>query len=205
MVYRFRVTYEDHEDVYRDIEIRSTQTFDELHRAIQESIGFDNSKAASFFMSDDQLRRGTEIRQSGPEERSKDANYMHKSKLVNFIDDPHQKILYIFDPAAEWTFALELMKVMPEDDKGTYPKCVKSVGNAPKQYKVTTLPPPEEEEDELEDAGAKEKIFSSEEKYDAVVPAENEAGAETGTLDDVLPEDPELENEEFTGEEDKEE
>src|SRR5437762_2397 len=42
--YRFRVTFEDYDDVTRDIEIRSTQTFEEFHHAIQNAIGFDASK-----------------------------------------------------------------------------------------------------------------------------------------------------------------
>ena len=60
-IYRFRVTYEDHEDVYRDIEIKSIQTFEDLHHAIQEAIGFDKSKPASFYMSDDYWRKDQEI------------------------------------------------------------------------------------------------------------------------------------------------
>ena len=40
-VYRFRITFENFEEVYREIEIKSDQTFEDLHFAIQSSIGFD--------------------------------------------------------------------------------------------------------------------------------------------------------------------
>ncbi|MEK6617023.1 MAG: hypothetical protein AABZ32_13130 [Bacteroidota bacterium] len=61
MIYRFRVAYEEHEDVYRDIDIKASQTFRDLHDIIQQAISFDNSKSYSFFISDDYWRREQEI------------------------------------------------------------------------------------------------------------------------------------------------
>ena len=61
VVYRFRVTFEDYDEVSRDIEIKSTLTFLDLHQTIQTSIGFDNSKPASFYMSNDNWIKGQEI------------------------------------------------------------------------------------------------------------------------------------------------
>ena len=62
--YRFRVTFEDFDDITRDIEIRSTQTFEEFHYAIQNAIGFDASKPTSFFLSDDNCKKGKEMKNS---------------------------------------------------------------------------------------------------------------------------------------------
>src|ERR1051325_6068841 len=101
-VYKFRITFEDYDDISRDIEIKSTQNFEELHNAIQKAIGFDASKPASFFMSDDYWKKGTEITLSAEDGRK--VALMWKSKLCNFIVDPHQKIYYIFDPEAPWSF-----------------------------------------------------------------------------------------------------
>lgn len=162
--YRFKVTFEDQEDVYREIEIRSVQTFEDLHNSIQDAIGFDNSKEASFYISDDYWRKGEEISlkvQAGKKS-------MAKSKIAGFIEDPHQKILYFFDPEAGWSFYIELLKIVDDDPKIKYPKCVKSVGIAPKQYKESTLPPPVEEDEEEAETKVKEKerIFTSEEAYD---------------------------------------
>ena len=60
-IYRFRVTFEDQDDVTRDIEIRSTQTFEDLHHGIHSAIGFDASKQASFYLSDDHWTKGQEF------------------------------------------------------------------------------------------------------------------------------------------------
>lgn len=174
-IYKFRVTYEDHEDVYRDIEIKSTQHFEAFHKAIQDAIGFDNSKPASFYVSDDYWRKGLEItsleeeknEEEEEEEKSKRSpkKLMSKSRLVNFIDDPHQKFLYVFDFTAQWTFCIELIKILLEEPKGDFPRCVKSSGKAPKQYKLTNIPPPSSLEEDIEEH-EEEPLLLQEEAYD---------------------------------------
>src|SRR6186713_3327099 len=94
-VYRFRVSFEEQDEVYRDIEIRSNQTFEDLHYIIQSSINFDAVKPASFIMSNDYWIRGQEI--SLHPKNDKEGNpcpLMSESKLNEFIVDPHQKIIY---------------------------------------------------------------------------------------------------------------
>ena len=159
--YKFRVTFEDHDDVWRDIEIRSTQTFDDFHYAIHNSIGFDASKDASFYMSDDNWKKGKEI--SNRKLKDEDADKlkeMKDSRLCDFIADPHQKIYYLFDPTSIWTFRIELIKISRDEETGvSYPRCIKTTGEAPKQYLsnlLTALPVPEDfdllgEEDDVED------------------------------------------------------
>src|SRR5574337_867135 len=123
-VYRFRITFEDHDDIYREIEILGKQSYEEFHRAIQEAIGFDNSKDASFFMSDDLWRKGQEIALRPPKNDDdddypvrgkKEIKQMSKCRIADFIDDPHQRILYIFDPQAKWTLMIELTKILADD------------------------------------------------------------------------------------------
>lgn len=147
--YRFRITFEDHDDVSRDIEIRSTQTFEELHHAIHNAIGFDGSKTSSFFMSDDNWKKGKEItsRDLKKDENEK-AIPMKKSRLCDTIIDPHQKIYYTFDPSSPWTFRIELVKINREEDPfAVYPRTIKSNGEAPKQYQtsnIAAIPVPED-------------------------------------------------------------
>lgn len=180
-VYRFRIIFEDHEDVLREIDILGKQTYEDFHRAIQESISFDNSKEASFFMSDDLWKKGQELASKVQEQDDDDDDYpparkkkevrlMSKCRIADFIDDPHQRMVYVFDPQAKWTLLIELSKIVADDPKAKYPKTTKSEGAAPKQYKVAVVPPPmddEEEEDEAEDKKAKEKIFTAVEGIDA--------------------------------------
>ena len=137
VVYRFKVMFEDHEDVVRDIEITNLQTFEDFHNIIQSSIGFDASKPASFFICTDHWIKEQEIVLEARKDKSgNDLPLMKDSLIKDHINDPHQKMMYIFDYEANWSFFVELSKIIPAaDDKRLYPVCVKSAGDAPKQYK----------------------------------------------------------------------
>ncbi|MDQ3190490.1 MAG: plasmid pRiA4b ORF-3 family protein [Bacteroidota bacterium] len=129
VVYKFRVTFDDPEDVSRDIEIRPGQTFENFHIAIQDAISFDCVSPASFFTSDDYWRKDRQI----SFEQLKD------SKLLDFIEDPHQKFIYEYEANTKWTFTIELLKIVDGDQKNKYPNCVKTTGVAPLQFKKIDL------------------------------------------------------------------
>lgn len=150
-VYRFRVTFEDNEEVYRDIDIRSSQTFYDFHTTILSSIGFEDNSDSSFFISDDMWRRSDEVALNPPTEADNKRNkkmkvappkyIMKKCKMAALIDDPHQKFIYVHDPNNTWTFMVELMKIVPDDVKVNYPICSKSIGIAPQKNKTPIIPP----------------------------------------------------------------
>ena len=137
VVYRFKVMFEDHEDVVRDIEITNLQTFQDFHTIIQSSIGFDASKPASFFICTDHWIKEQEIvLEARKDKDGNDLPLMKDALIKNHINDPHQKMMYLFDYEASWSFFVELSKIIPAaDEKRLYPVCVKSAGDAPKQYK----------------------------------------------------------------------
>lgn len=147
-VYRFRVCLEDNEDVYRDIDIKASQNFEQFHDAIQEAFKFDKKHAASFFSSDDYWRKGDEItlNKEDLELNAEDIRkkitkkfLMKDNKVAKFIEQPHQRFVYVFDPNVQWSFLIEMIKIVNEDAKVNYPICLRSVGNAPKQYKQTNI------------------------------------------------------------------
>jgi len=135
-VFKFKVSFEDFEDTYRVIEIKPTQTFLEFHKAILDSIKFDDKQLASFYMSNDSWEKGQEITLEDMTENPENPiPIMSKSKLSQFVVDPHQKILYVYDFIECWAMSIELTSILKEEDpKVKYPVCIKSVGMAPKQY-----------------------------------------------------------------------
>lgn len=139
-LYRFRVTIEDNDDVARDIDIRATHTIHQLQIAILDAMGFDRIHSSLWHKSDDLWRKGKVL--AGTEKISVDApdHPLSKLQLNQLINDPHQKFLFFYDLVNEWVFLVELMKIIPEDPKCTYPFCSKSSGNSVKQYKII-LPP----------------------------------------------------------------
>jgi len=147
-VYRFRVCLEENEDITRDIDIESAQTFEQFHTAIQDAYKFDNKHAASFFVSDDYWRKNQEItlrKEDLPldeEEIRKKVDpkkLMAETKIAKYIEQPHQRFVYIFDAVVQWGFLIEMIKIVDDNPKFNYPVCIKSIGSAPKQYKQINM------------------------------------------------------------------
>lgn len=200
VVYRYRVTFEDYDEISRDIEIKSTQTFSDLHYAIQSSIGFDNTKPASFYLTNDHWIKGQEI--SVEERVDKNGNkalLLQNCRLCDYMADPHQKIYYVSDWEANWTFKIELIKIIPQGDTmRDYPQCVKSVGDAPKQYLVISAAKLSAiDNDEMEtltgevDAEAEDTITDEEDN----LLEEAEEGVELDEIQGMSEEGEEVENE----------
>ncbi len=133
-IYRFRISFEDFDDVVREIDIKTNQTFEDLHRAIHRSTGYDADKSSSFYVSTDNWIKGDEI-SILPNQRKIDNGValMEKSKLSSFVEDPHQKFYYIYNFERPFDFHVELIKIILENDPNIeYPYLVKSTGEAPK-------------------------------------------------------------------------
>lgn len=149
-VYKLRITFEDHEDIYRDVEVKSSQTFYDLHLIILQSIGFDTKHAASFFVSDEYWRKNDEITLL-KEDLEDGVRLMEKVKISSTVIQPNQRYIYLYDKKVLWSFLIELIKLVPEDVKAQYPRVVKTVGQAPKQYKQQAL-------EKLKQAHAEEEV-----------------------------------------------
>jgi hypothetical protein len=171
-VYRFRVSLEDNEDVYRDIDIRSGQNFEQFHTAIQEAYKFDAKHSASFFVSDDYWRKNQEItlrKEDLPldedeiRKKVEPKKLMADTKISKYIEQPHQRFVYIFDPVVQWSFLVEMVKIAEENPKLNYPACTRSVGGAPKQYRQVNVIKDEETNPDLAMANLLAGLESSDE------------------------------------------
>jgi len=188
-LYRFRVTFEDYDDVMREIDVKSNQTFEDLHRAIHQSTGYNPEFPSSFYISNDQWMKGEEITYL-PSQKRKDRgiSLMTNVKLLSFIDDPHQKFYYTFNFDRPFDFHVELMKIILDETPGTtYPAVIKSVGEAPKQFgnvftPAATAAAPDEDFD-----------FLNEMAYN---PEDAEDFSEVTDIDADLPEEKAAEDEE---------
>lgn len=153
-VLRFRVYWEEDDAVYRDVAIKHTQNFKELHDAILKAYEFDNKHKATFHRSNDHWQRGREISLEKYEKAYKaEPLLMEEITVGSEIREPNQKFIYIYDFNKNWTFLVELINVSKEENpKLTYPCTVRSEGIAPSQYGTKGL--------------VGDKLAEVEEKYD---------------------------------------
>ena len=146
-IYKFKIWFEEDEDVQRVIEISSTAKFSDLHEIILKSIDFDNKHVASFFSSDDRWRKGQEITN---EKGNKEALKMDAVKINSQVNDPHQKFMFLYDPEKEWTILIELTQIiLKEEPKVSYPRTTITKGKSPKQYGILIKAGSTQNEDEF--------------------------------------------------------
>lgn len=180
-IYRFRVTFEDYDEVSRDIDVKSNQTFQDLHYAIHQAVSYNPDYSSSFYVSNDQWTKGEEIAFK-PTQRKADRGIrlMENTRLSSFIDDPHQKFYYTSNFDRPFDFHVELVKILDDAPGVTYPVTAKTTGEAPKQfgnvYNPTILPPTSEEFDFLNEMqyNPEETEDFSEVREDGAVAAEEE-------------------------------
>jgi hypothetical protein len=153
-ILKFRVYYEEDESIYRDVAIRHTQSFRDLHESILKAYEFDSKHKATFFRSNDHWQRGREISlEKYDKEYRVEPLLMSETTIGSEIRDPNQKFIFLYDFNKNWSFMVELINVSKEENSRiTYPATVRVEGIAPSQYGTKGL--------------LGEKFADVEEKYD---------------------------------------
>lgn len=145
-VYRFLVTVDDHDSVERVIDIKPGNSLNAFKKCILKSLNFNEGISKSYFFQTD----GIWHREDPIANNTKDDKALIKTKLLQLVEDPHQRLIYEFDDYSYWSLKIELQRIATADDKATYPLCFKSEGTA-QQRPVAPLPTDDEEELEKED------------------------------------------------------
>lgn len=151
-VYKFRLLFDEVEDFVRDYEILAKQTFKDFHQCIIDSIqGLNPEELASFYICDRKWNKRNEITlmdmsidQEDEEEELRDEEEgetqptitMDEARISDFIDDPHQRIIYEHDFLNIRTFYIELLKSYEAKPNKTYPVCIHSSAELPQKYTV---------------------------------------------------------------------
>ena len=140
-VLKFRIYLEEDEAVYRDVAIKHTQNFSDLHFAILKAYDFDNKHQATFFRSNDYWERGREITfEKYEKEYRAEPLLMAKTTIGSEIRDTNQKFIYVYDFIKNWSFLAELINVTKEESsKLIYPAVTRIEGIGPPQYGTKSL------------------------------------------------------------------
>jgi hypothetical protein len=159
LVYRFKITSEEHEEFLREVLIQPNQRFLDFHTCLMESSDLFFCEHASFFLTDKKYRKNTEISLHPVAREVKRYNQeldevvvttvttrlMKDSKLKDYIEDPHQRLIYEYSGNANHTFLIELVKIADADGETYFPRCTKWMGELPKKPEIIPEPPQPEE------------------------------------------------------------
>jgi hypothetical protein len=140
-ILKFRIYLEEDDSVYRDVAVKHTQTFFNLHEVILKAFDFDSKHDATFHRSNDTWQRGREITlEVYPRTYKVPPLTMKETTVGSEIRDPNQKFVYLYDFKKGWSFMVELISVSKEENpKTTYPTLIRTEGIAPSQYGTKSL------------------------------------------------------------------
>jgi hypothetical protein len=159
-ILKFRIYFEEDDSVYRDIEIRHSQTFLDLYTVVLKAFEFDSKHAATFYRSNDNWQRGREITlEQYPKQYKVPPLFMKDTTIGSEIREPNQKFVFEYDFIKHWLFLVALIGVSKEaNPRITYPVVTRAEGIAPSQYGTKSL--------------LGERFADVEEKYDLTKGAE---------------------------------
>lgn len=176
LIYKFKISFEDQTDFLREIALRADQTFEDFHQALLGNLGLDPGMLASFYLCDHRFRKLKEIRLTDTNTVSTQENpalpLMQDAVLKDYIDDPHQRLLFVYDSLNQWTFYIEMVKIQQAKENTVYPAFTRRAGGVPRELTATPkqLPGVEPEKDfrfaEDEDAPEELSGFDQVERRD---------------------------------------
>lgn len=128
MNYKIRIILDVKKDVIRDIEIHESENLETLHLEIANAFGFNGQEMASFYRTDTEWNQGEEI----PLFDMGDGLSMQACNLKDTLIKKGEKLIYVYDFMAMWTFFVEVSEVNKTLAKET-PKVVFAFGDAPEE------------------------------------------------------------------------
>ncbi len=166
-LYRFRVLIDDASEAFRDIEIRSNQTFHDFHKAIKQAFGFIGDEMACFYVSDDMWNKGVEIplADMGFAEEGTIPPLMTDTQIGDHMRDVQQRFVYAYDFLHMWMFMVELIQASDPVKGARYPKVVLAMGKAPDEHsRMDPILLPSEDDDDMREEA--EEVYDAEEDMD---------------------------------------
>ena len=137
-ILKFRISWEEDDAIYRDVLVKHTQHFSDLHLIILKAFEFDEKHEATFFRSNEKKQRGREISKAVYEkEYVVPPLLMEEVTIGAEIIDTNQQFVYVYDFSKSWTFSLQLIQVIKNADADmelNYPMVSRIEGVGPMQY-----------------------------------------------------------------------
>jgi len=141
-----RAALEDENSIYRDIEIESGKSLDELAAAIVAAFGFNFDHAFGFYSGEPyEAERKHPCYELFADMGNADPGVLgvEKTKIAQAFPDAGHTMIFLFDYGDDWRFTMSLKEFGRKSGKTKYPRIVASKGEAPPQY-----PDPDAFEDE---------------------------------------------------------
>jgi hypothetical protein len=123
--------------LYRDLELPSGGSLEDLAAAIVSAFGFDFDHAFGFYGSLGYRYHDAEERYelfADLGQADEGVRGVRRTRLSAAFPEVGKKMLFLFDYGDGWRFKVELIGLGRKEPKAVYPRVLKRVGEAPPQY-----------------------------------------------------------------------
>lgn len=140
---KFRVLLDSdkNEEVFRDILISNEADFETFYHAIMSAFGFNGDQMASFYVSNDNWDKGHELSlldmSYDDDAIDEPASVMKQARIQDFLTEPDQRFILVYDFMRMWIFLIELIAY--EKEAPNAPIMALAIGSAPQETTKSML------------------------------------------------------------------
>jgi hypothetical protein len=122
-IFQFKITLRGIQSpIWRRIQVPESFTFDQLHRAIQDAMGWEDYHLYEFQIMDPS--KGSVVNIGVPEGGYVDGILSgKKQKIKDFFSLENHSAQYLYDFGDNWEHTVKLEKILPAEEGG-YPRCI---------------------------------------------------------------------------------
>jgi hypothetical protein len=129
--YTFKVAFKHAKNINRTIEVQSEQSLEDLHRAIQSALQWDNDHLYSFFLNGN----GDDPRYRFASPFEDDEPQWTTDGIIGELGlTLKHTFLYLFDYGDSHEFEVQVVGITAQAEPGEYPRVIASMGESPRQY-----------------------------------------------------------------------
>ena len=140
MIFLFRIISDENPDFLRDVVAEGSDSFLELHRVLQEELGYDPTQLASFFITTPRWEKEKEITLIDmTQDPDMETFTMDQETLDEHIGEIGQRMLYLFDFFSDRAFYIELIEQADEVSPRETPFIGHREGDPPPQMALDLL------------------------------------------------------------------
>ncbi len=135
-IFTFRALSQEEDDFVLELQIRSNQTFYDLHKSVQKELNYDEGQMASFYLTNDEWEKEKEINLFDMFDDNHNGNGLLKMEdtiLEDKLINEKSKMLYIHDFFYERALFIELIKINEQEINTFAPECSRLEGKIPTQ------------------------------------------------------------------------
>lgn len=123
-VYQFKIFLQESEPlIWRRIQVPENYTFFDLHAAIQDAMGWDDSHIHDFEVKHP-IKGGTKRIGAPDEQFGEEISPEWEEYIKDYFSKSNKLADYMYDFGDSWAHKIKLEKILPREDKVKYPVCI---------------------------------------------------------------------------------